>query len=85
MGGPANLAKSMVVDYLAGDEFTTINKQMITDLTAMLHDTDSELVNNVLNNKQAIPLWLTKAWKAKFIAITISQIKNKLMKKTYKQ
>ena len=51
----------MVVDYLAGDEFTTINKQMITDLTAMLHDTDSELVNNVLNNKQAIPLWLTKA------------------------
>lgn len=54
LGGPANLAKSMVVDYLAGDEFTTINKQMITDLTAMLHDTDSELVNNVLNNKQVI-------------------------------
>ena len=54
LGGPANLVKSVAVDQFFGDEITEITDQVKSNGTAYLLNTDSETVNNTLNNKALI-------------------------------
>ncbi len=54
LGGPANLVKSVAVDSIFGDEITEITDQVKSNGTAYLLNTDSETVNNTLNNKALI-------------------------------
>ena len=54
LGGPANLAKSVVIDTLIGEKVEAVKEKLKTEATAGLLQTDAETVEQVLRNKEQI-------------------------------
>ncbi|MFW1736999.1 hemagglutinin repeat-containing protein [Acinetobacter sp. ULE_I046] len=51
LGGPVNLAKSVVTDYLYGDKVAELNERVVDEITAFIFNTDYDQIQSIKNAK----------------------------------
>ncbi|WP_196086152.1 hypothetical protein [Acinetobacter sp. Res13-Abat-PEC07-P2-02] len=51
LGGPVNLAKSVVTDYLYGDKVAELNERVVDEITAFIFNTDYDQIQSIKNSK----------------------------------